>query len=297
MPTILDGNRTARELREQIASTREECGVTPGLATVLVGDNPASQSYVRGKQRACEQAGFLTRDIRLPAETGHEELLTVISELNERDEIHGILVQQPLPEQINTEAIVAAVSPDKDVDGFHPGSLGSLMRGEPAFWPCTPFGIIRLLSLNGIATHGKRVVIVGRSLLVGKPLALLLLEKRPAGEPGGDATVTVCHSRTEDLESVTREADILVAAMGRAAAVTAGMVREGAVVVDVGINRVPDATRERGYRLVGDVDYDAVAPRCSAITPVPGGVGPMTVTMLLYNTLQAARGLRSGDPL
>lgn len=300
MPTIINGKDIAQSLREKIAAATAAARVTPGLATILVGGDPASQAYVGSKQRACESAGFHAEDVRLPEETGENELEEVIRSLNRRPDIHGILVQQPLPGHLNTEAVVGCVTPEKDVDGFHPANLGALMRGGRSFWPCTPFGIVRMLADSGIAVAGKSVVIAGRSLLVGKPLALLLLQKG-RGEPGagevGDATVTVCHSRTADLAHWTRQADILVAAMGRPGAITADMVREGAVVVDVGINRVDDSSRERGYRLVGDVAYDEVAQKAAAITPVPGGVGPMTVTMLLYNTLQSARGLRSQDPL
>ena len=300
MADIIDGNALSKSLREQIAETRHIAGVTPGLATILVGDDPASASYVRSKQRACERAGFYAEDVRLPEDITQAELEDVIRRMNAREEIHGVLVQQPLPTHINTEAVVAAVDPDKDVDGFHPVNLGRLMRGDRGFLPCTPFGIARLLSSAGISVSGKNVVIVGRSLLVGKPLALLLLAKvGPGGrlQETGDATVTVCHSRTRDLSSVTLGADILVCAMGRPEFVGADMVRSGATVVDVGINRVEDLTRPRGYRLVGDVMYDEVSEKAGAITPVPGGVGPMTVTMLLYNTLQSARNLYSQDPL
>lgn len=303
MSRSIDGKGIASQLRERIAQATAASGLTPGLATVLVGDNPASLSYVRSKQRACEQSGFYAEDIRLPATISQGELENTIQELNERDDIHGVLVQQPLPDHLDTEAVVSRVVPRKDVDGFHPANLGALLRGAPAFWPCTPFGILELLAASDVAVAGTHVVIVGRSLLVGKPLAVLLLRKaaREAGNTGigavSDATVTVCHSRTRDLSEVTRQADILVAAMGRAESVSANMVKEGAIVIDVGINRVEDSTRERGYRLVGDVAYDEVSRKAEAITPVPGGVGPMTVAMLLYNTLQSARDRRSEDPL
>lgn len=299
MAIILDGIALSKSLREQIADVARGAGVKPGLATILVGGDPASQSYVRSKKRACERAGFLAEDIRLPEETTQAELESVIQGLNAREEIHGVLVQQPLPAHVNTEVVVASVDPDKDVDGFHPVNLGRLMRGDRGFLPCTPFGITRLLSSGGISISGKNVVIVGRSLLVGKPLALMLLAKGKEGDAPGttDATVTVCHSRTRDLPSITLGADIVVCAIGRPAFLKAGMVRDGASVIDVGINRVDDATRDRGYRLVGDVAYDEVAEKAGAITPVPGGVGPMTVTMLLYNTLQSARKLYSQDPL
>lgn len=303
MANIIDGKEIASQLRERIAHATAVSGLTPGLATVLVGENPASLSYVRSKQRACERSGFHAEDVRLPASIGQAELEKQITELNSRDDIHGILVQQPLPDHLDTEAIVSHVTPAKDVDGFHPDNLGALMRGAPSFWPCTPFGIVQMLAAASVGVSGQHVVIVGRSLLVGKPLALLLLRKasaesgRAALTGACDATVTVCHSRSRDLSEVARQADILVAAMGRPEFVTADMVKEGAVVIDVGMNRVEDATRERGYRLTGDVAYEEVREKAAAITPVPGGVGPMTVTMLLYNTLQSARGLRSEDPL
>ncbi|MEE8441187.1 MAG: bifunctional methylenetetrahydrofolate dehydrogenase/methenyltetrahydrofolate cyclohydrolase FolD [Spirochaetia bacterium] len=300
MASILDGSALSKTLREQIADARQRAGVTPGLATILVGDDPASHSYVRSKQRACERAGFLAEDVRLPDGTTQAELETVIQGLNAREDIHGVLVQQPLPEHINTEAVVASVDPDKDVDGFHPVNLGRLIRGDRGFLPCTPFGITWLLSAADLSVSGKNVVIVGRSLLVGKPLALLLLAKVQEGDglrETGDATVTVCHSRTRDLSAVTLGADILVCAIGRPEFIRAEMVRDGATVIDVGINRVDDATKPRGYRLVGDVMYDEVSEKAGAITPVPGGVGPMTVTMLLYNTLQSSRNLYSQDSL
>lgn len=293
---ILDGREISQKLRGEIATAAASAtkdGITPGLATVLVGDHPASLSYIRSKQRACADLGIYAEDVRLPADIGQAELIEELGKLNARSDIHGILVQQPLPPQISEPAVVSAIVPEKDVDGFHPVNLGRLVRGEPCFVPCTPLGIVKMLSEAGVATAGRRVVVVGRSLLVGKPVAALLLQKAETG----NATVTVCHSATQDLASVTAQADILIAAIGRPRFITGAMVREGAVVIDVGINRIDDASRKRGYRLVGDVDYEAVAPRSSLITPVPGGVGPMTVTMLLYNTVQAARGLSSYDPL
>ncbi len=293
---ILDGKVISQKLRGEIgeaaaASSRD--GTIPGLATVLVGEHPASLSYIRSKQRACTELGIHAEDVRLPADIGQAELIAEIERLNARSDIHGILVQQPLPPQISEPAVVSAILPQKDVDGFHPVNLGRLVRGEPCLVPCTPLGIVKMLQEAGVATSGKRVVVVGRSLLVGKPVAALLLQKAETG----NATVTVCHSATQDLAAVTAQADILIAAIGRPRFITGAMVREGTVVIDVGINRIDDASRKRGYRLVGDVDYDAVAPRASLITPVPGGVGPMTVTMLLYNTVQAACGLSSYDPL
>ncbi|MFW5689856.1 MAG: bifunctional methylenetetrahydrofolate dehydrogenase/methenyltetrahydrofolate cyclohydrolase FolD [Spirochaetota bacterium] len=296
MNTILDGKTISEALRQRIgdaAARAAEAGVRPGLATVLVGEHPASLSYIRGKQRACTELGIHAVDVRLATDITEDELISEIDRLNRRDEIHGILVQQPLPPHIDESAVVAAISPEKDVDGFHPVNLGRLMRGEPSFVPCTPYGIVKMLEAADVNPAGAEVVIVGRSLLVGKPLASLLMQKGPSA----NATVTVCHSATRDLAGITRRADILVAAMGQPRFITESMVREGAVVIDVGINRVDDPGRKRGYRLVGDVDYDQVAPRASLITPVPGGVGPMTVTMLLYNTVQSARGLRSQDPL
>ncbi|MFW5848346.1 MAG: bifunctional methylenetetrahydrofolate dehydrogenase/methenyltetrahydrofolate cyclohydrolase FolD [Spirochaetota bacterium] len=293
---ILDGRAISQELRNRIAeaaAAAARAGTRPGLATVLLGEHPASLSYIRGKQRACVELGIHAEDVRLPAETEEAEVIDRIVELNARPDIHGILVQQPLPPGFSEERIVAAINPSKDVDGFHPVNLGRLVRDVAGLVPCTPLGIVKMLEHAGVKTSGKRVAIVGRSLLVGKPLASLLMSKAETG----NATVTVCHSRTPDLRDVTSGAEILVAAIGRPRFITAEMVRDGAVVIDVGINRVDDASRKRGYRLVGDVDYDAVAPKASLITPVPGGVGPMTVTMLLYNTVQAARGLTSYDPL
>ena len=293
---ILDGKQIASDLRAQIAETAAQVagqGIVPGLATVLVGENPASMSYIKSKQNACHDAGFLAEDVRLPCTIAEEELIETIQGLNDRKDIHGILVQLPLPTGMDEQKVIAAISPAKDVDGFHPSNLGLLLRGQGCFVPCTPFGVVKMLEVAGIATPGKEVVIVGRSLLVGKPLAALLMQK----SSHANATVTVCHSATRDLGERTSKAEILVAAIGRPQFVTADMVADGAVVIDVGINRIDDASRKRGYRLVGDVAYDEVAEKASAITPVPGGVGPMTVTMLMYNTLQSARGLRSQDPL
>jgi len=300
MATILNGKEISAELRGRIAATVESVGIQPGLATVLVGENPASVSYVTSKKQACENAGFKAVDVRLPADITQEALEKELEELNRRSDINGILVQQPLPDHLDTERAVSLVVPEKDVDGFHPVNLGRLMRGLKCFVPCTPFGVVWMLSTAGISTSGKNVVIVGRSLLVGKPLALLLMAKTTDQDKvfrSGNATVTVCHSRTANLEEVTRSADIVVAAMGTPEFIKGSMVGDGAVVIDVGINRVPDASKKSGHRIVGDVAYDEVEPIASAITPVPRGVGPMTVTMLLYNTLQSARGLYSQDPL
>jgi len=289
MAKILDGNATAKVIRAEVAEgvrqLQDEYGVTPGLAAVLVGDDPASAVYVRNKGRACERAGIMSQTFQLPQETTQEELLKLIDELNNDARFHGILVQLPLPKQINEQEILFRVSPDKDVDGLHPVNMGRLVAGEAHFLPCTPHGIQQLLIRNGYSPERKRVVVCGRSQIVGKPLVALLMQKKP----GANATVTVCHTGTQDLPSVTRQADILVAAMGSPQAITADMVREGAVVVDVGVNRVDDPSRERGYRLVGDVDFEAVSEKAEAISPVPGGVGPMTISMLLVNTLTSAR--------
>jgi methylenetetrahydrofolate dehydrogenase (NADP+)/methenyltetrahydrofolate cyclohydrolase len=295
-PRILDGKALAGDLRERIKSavrTMSAEGLVPGLATVLVGNNPASVSYVRSKHRTSEEVGIRTIDVTLPEECSAEQLSDAVAELNERSDVHGILIQQPLPAHLDAEVHVAAVAPAKDVDGFHPENLGRLMRGRRCMVPCTPLGVVHMLAAGGISTRGANVVIVGRSMLVGKPLASLLMQKNDTG----NATVTVCHSATRDLPEHTRNADIVVAAIGVPGYVTADMVQEGAVVIDVGINRVDDSSRRRGYRIVGDVDYENVAPKTSAITPVPGGVGPMTVVMLMYNTVQAARGAYSQDPL
>jgi methylenetetrahydrofolate dehydrogenase (NADP+)/methenyltetrahydrofolate cyclohydrolase len=290
---IIDGKAIAAAIREEIRTEVEElsrAGVVPGLATVLVGDNPASATYVRAKQRACEKAGIASRDIRLPESVSEAELLETVAGLNADEAVDGILVQLPLPRQIDDRRVIMSINPDKDVDGFHPVNLGRLLAGEDAFFPCTPYGILVMLERSGIDVEGRHVVVVGRSNIVGKPLAALLMQKRG----GANATVTVCHSRTADLAAHTRRADILVVAAGRRGMITADMVGEGAVVVDVGINRVDDPAAKRGYRLVGDVDFDAAAVRASRITPVPGGVGPMTIAMLLSNTVRAARERADG---
>ena len=286
---ILDGNKVAQEMRaemaEEIRALKEEHGITPGLAVVLVGDDPASQVYVRNKGRACEQVGIRSDTYRFPADYPEEELLGLISKLNDDPEVHGILVQLPLPKHIDEEKVLYTIDPDKDVDGFHPVNVGKLMIGKPGFLPCTPHGIQQLLLRSGIEIEGKHVVVVGRSNIVGKPVAMILVQK----QKGANATVTICHTGTKDLGYHTRQADILIVAAGRPKTVTADMVKEGAVVVDVGVNRVEDPSSKRGYRLVGDVDFDSVKEKASAITPVPGGVGPMTITMLLRNTIDAAK--------
>jgi methylenetetrahydrofolate dehydrogenase (NADP+)/methenyltetrahydrofolate cyclohydrolase len=304
MTTLLDGKATAAAIRAETAAAVRALvsagGRPPGLAAVLVGENPASEVYVGSKVRGCAEVGMESRTIRLPAETSEEELLALVDDLNRDDAIDGILVQLPLPPQIAEKKVVERISPDKDVDGFHPVSVGRLWLDEPGFAPATPSGILELLKRSGIPLAGRRAVVVGRSSIVGKPMAGLLLRE--------NCTVTVCHSRTADLAAVTREADLLVAAIGRPAFLGAEHVREGAVVIDVGINRIQDRAEverlfpgdearlaqfeTRGSTLVGDVDFTRVAPRASAITPVPGGVGPLTVAMVLVNTLNAARGRR-----
>lgn len=280
--TLLDGKAIAQEIRAEVAQQTTEFsarfGRTPCLAAVLVGDNPASQVYVRNKQKACGDAGMLSQLHRLGAEATQEELLALIERLNQDSSVHGILVQLPLPKQIDEAGVLAAVNPIKDVDAFHPENVGRIVQGRPRFLPCTPHGIQQLLLRSGIPIAGRHVVVVGRSDIVGKPMAIMLMRR---GQ-GGDATVTVCHSRTHDLPGVTRQADILIVAIGRPKFVTADMVKPGAVVIDVGINRT-----ESG--LVGDVDFEAVREVAGQITPVPGGVGPLTIAMLLHNTLLAAR--------
>lgn len=286
--TVIDGKQVAKqmraELKEEVSRLREQ-GVVPGLGVVLVGEDPASQSYVRAKERACEEAGIYSADHRLPADTPQEELLSLVERLNDDADIHGILVQLPLPDHMDEEAILEAIRPEKDVDGFHPMNVGRMVAGQPCFLPCTPHGVLQLLKNSGFETEGAHAVIVGRSNIVGKPLANLLMQKTEMG----NATVTVCHTRTRDVGAMTRQADLVIAAAGRPNTVTADMVKEGAAVIDVGVNRVDDATRKRGYRLVGDVDFENVKEKAGLITPVPGGVGPMTITMLLYNTVQSAR--------
>jgi len=278
------GSRIKAELAKEIEALKAR-GTVPGLAVILVGDNPASQSYVRSKNKDAHEIGIHSEQITLPATTSQKELLDLVERLNRDPKIHGILVQLPLPPQIEERKVINAISPDKDADGFHPVSLGRIMTGEPGFRPCTPFGIQKLLEYSGIETAGAHVVVLGRSNIVGKPIANMLMQK----EKGADATVTVCHSRSRDIPSITRQADILIAAIGRPEFVTADMVKDGVVVVDVGINRVEDPKAKKGYRMVGDVKFLDVAPKCRAITPVPGGVGPMTRTMLLWNTVQAAK--------
>ena len=286
---ILNGNELAAELRAEVAAGVAELvassGVTPGLAAVLVGDDPASAVYVRNKARAGAEAGIFSETFHLPAGVAQQDLLNLVDRLNGDDRFHGILVQLPLPDHLDETAVLERVDPRKDVDGLHPVNQGRMLQGRAAYLPCTPAGVQQALLRAGYDPAGQHTVIVGRSNIVGKPLAALLMQRAP----GGNATVTVCHTRTRNLADITRQADILIAAMGVPGAITADMVRAGAVVIDVGINRVDDASRRRGYRLVGDVDYDAVSGKAEAITPVPGGIGPMTIAMLLSNTLDAAR--------
>lgn len=289
MSKVIDGKAVSaavlEECRAEVAQLKAD-GITPGLAVVLVGEDPASKVYVGSKVRTCGDLGLHSRKIELSAETNQEELLKVVEELNADPAIHGILVQSPPPPHIDEEAVVRAIDPRKDVDGFHPENVAKLaLEDKSGFVPCTPAGCMRLLEEAGVETKGANAVVIGRSMIVGKPMALLLMAK------GSDATVTVAHSRSRDLPAICRGADIVIAAVGRPEMVTADWVRDGAVVIDVGINRVDDASKKRGYRLTGDVAYDEVAPKCSAITPVPGGVGPMTIAMLMKNTLKAARQL------
>ena len=289
MAKILDGRVTSQSIRDEVArgvvEMQQNHGVTPGLAAVLVGDDPASAVYVRNKGRACDEVGIHSQTFNMPPTTSQGELLELVDRLNGDPAFHGILVQLPLPGQINEGEALMTMRPEKDVDALHPVNAGKLARGDADYVPCTPGGVQQILLRNGYDPGGKHVVICGRSNIVGKPLAMLLMQK----QEGANATVTVCHTGTRNLPEMARRADILVAAMGRARAVTADMVREGAIVVDVGINRVADSTRKSGYRLEGDVDFEAVSEKAEAITPVPGGIGPMTIALLLVNTLAAAR--------
>lgn len=288
MARIIDGNKIAAAIRAELAREVEALakrGVTPGLAVVLVGEDPASQVYVRNKRRTCAELGIASFAHDLPAACTERRLLNLIARLNADPAVDGILVQVPLPPQVNESKVLHAIDPEKDVDGFHPMNAGKLLAGEPCFAPCTPRGCQEMLLRSGHDPAGKHVVVVGRSNIVGKPVAALLMQKAP----GGNATVTVCHSRTRKLASITKQADILIAAIGVPEFVKGRMVREGAVVIDVGVNRVPDKTRKSGYRLTGDVDFKAVSRKARAISPVPGGVGPMTITMLMRNTIDAAK--------
>lgn len=285
---IIDGKKIAGEIREELKNEvfkLKHRGVIPGLGVILVGEDPASKSYVTAKEKACEEIGLFSDDNRLSERTSQTELMAVIARMNRDPQINGILVQLPLPRHLNESDVLLAIDPAKDVDGFHPTNVGRMVVGEKAFLPCTPHGCIQLLLRSGVKIEGAHVVVVGRSNIVGKPLANLLMQKSPYG----NATVTICHTRTPDIGAFTRQADIVIAAAGKPNTVTADMIREGAVVIDVGVNRIPDPTKKAGFRLVGDVDYEAVRRKASMITPVPGGVGPMTITMLLYNTVESAK--------
>ena len=284
---LIDGKKLAAETRAQIAAgvaaLKAEKGVTPGLAVILVGDNPASVSYVTAKEKACTEAGMHSREIRLPASVAEADLLAEIARLNADPAIHGILVQLPLPKGFDEKKVIDAIAPEKDVDGFTPVNVGRMLIGEECFLPCTPHGIIKLIEVTGLDLAGKHAVVIGRSNIVGKPVAALLSRKSV------NATVTLCHTGTPDVGAFTRQADVVVVAAGRPNTLTGDMLKPGAVVIDVGVNRVPDATKPKGYRLCGDADFASCAAVASAITPVPGGVGPMTITMLLWNTLESAR--------
>ena len=292
---IIDGKELAKNLRAEIAAKtaqlKAEKGITPGLAVILVGENPASVSYVTAKEKACKEAGFYSRPIHLAATVGadsrppHEiedELLSTIASLNADPAIHGILVQLPLPKGVDEKKVIDAIAPEKDVDGFTPVNVGKMLIGERCFLPCTPHGIIKLIEFSGMDIKGKHAVVIGRSNIVGKPVAVLLSRKET------NATVTLCHTGTPDVGAFTRQADIVVVAAGRPGTVTGDMLKPGAVIIDVGVNRIPDATKPKGFRLVGDADFESCSKVASAITPVPGGVGPMTITMLLWNTLESA---------
>ena len=283
---IIDGKAIAQNVRKEVAEQVKELnakGISPCLAVILVGNNPASVSYVTGKQKALAEAGMTDKSVHLPEDTSEEELVELIERLNKDNTVNGILVQLPLPKHINEDRVITAITPEKDVDGFHPVNVGNLMIGRKAFLPCTPHGVIVLLEKMNIETSGKHYVIIGRSNIVGKPLAILMSSKKV------NSTVTICHTGTKDIESIVKQADIIVAAAGHPMTVTKQMVKPGAVVIDVGVNRIPDSTKKSGFRLTGDVDFEAVSEIASYITPVPGGVGPMTIAMLMVNTLEAAK--------
>jgi methylenetetrahydrofolate dehydrogenase (NADP+)/methenyltetrahydrofolate cyclohydrolase len=284
---LISGTKIAEEIREELkgkVANLKTKGITPGLVMVRVGEDPASVSYVTGKSKACEELGIYSETIVLPEQSSEKELLAKVDQLNKDPKFDGILVQLPLPKSINADRVLNAINPEKDVDGFHPVNVGKLLIGEPYFMPCTPHGVQQLLVRSGNSPEGKHVVICGRSNIVGKPLMAILVQK----QKGANATVTVVHTGTKNMAELVRQGDIVVAAMGSPKAVTADMVRDGAVVIDVGVNRVADATKKSGFRLVGDTDFDAIKEKAKAITPVPGGVGPMTVTMLMVNTVRAA---------
>ncbi len=284
---LIDGRQLAADLRAEIAAgvaeLKAERGVTPGLAVILVGENPASVSYVTAKEKACAEAGMLSREVRLPEATTEAELVALVKSLNEDPAIHGILVQLPVPKHIREKAVIDAIAPEKDVDGFTPVNVGRMMIGEPCFLPCTPHGIVKLIEFAGMDLKGRHAVVIGRSNIVGKPVAALLARRET------NATVTLCHTGTPDVGAFTRQADVVVVAAGRPGVLTGDMLKPGAVVIDVGVNRIPDPTKPKGFRLVGDADFECCSKVVGAITPVPGGVGPMTITMLLWNTLESAR--------
>ncbi len=284
---IIDGKQVAAQMREELkqeVARLQAQGVIPGLGVILVGADPASASYVAAKEKACAEAGIYSDDNRLPADISQDELIALVERMNRDPRIHGILVQLPLPKHIDEDAVIGAISPEKDVDGFTPANMGRLVIGQPCYMPCTPHGVVQLLARSGVTISGAHVVVVGRSNIVGKPVANMLLQKREHA----NATVTICHTGTRNMAEFTRQADILIVAAGRPGTITADMVKEGAAVIDVGVNRVADPTRKAGFRLVGDVDFDGVKAKASLITPVPGGVGPMTITMLMVNTVESA---------
>jgi len=285
---IIDGKKIAADIRNELKAEVEKLkakGIIVGLGVILVGQDPASVSYVTAKEKACGEIGIYSDDNRLPENTSEKQLLELISRMNKDPKINGILVQLPLPKHIDEQKILLAVDPAKDVDGFHPICVGKMVTGQKTFLPCTPNGVVQLLLRSGVKLEGAEVVIVGRSNIVGKPLANMLMQKSPAG----NATVTICHTRTKDIAAHTKRADIVIAAAGKPNTITADMIKDGAVVIDVGINRIADSTKKNGFRLVGDVDFEGVSKKASLITPVPGGVGPMTITMLLYNTVESAK--------
>lgn len=282
---IIDGKQVAADIRAEVAQKVVELkknGKNACLAVILVGENPASVSYVTGKQKALAEVGMQDRSVHLPENTTEEDLLKLIDQLNNDDTVHGILVQLPLPKHINEDKVIMAISPEKDVDGFHPVNVGNMMIGRPGFLPCTPHGIIVLLQRMGIETSGKHAVVIGRSNIVGKPVSVLLAQKSV------NCTVTLCHTGTKNLPEITKQADIVVVASGHPHTLTGDMIKEGAVVIDVGVNRIPDSSKKSGFRLVGDCDFDDLKEKASFITPVPGGVGPMTIAMLMVNTLESA---------
>ena len=283
---IIDGKQIAADVRQDVANKVSELkkkGIAPCLAVILVGENPASVSYVTGKQKALAEVGMVDRSVHLPENTSEDDLLNLIDELNRDNSVHGILVQLPLPKHINEDKVIMAIAPEKDVDGFHPVSVGNMMIGRPGFLPCTPHGIIVLLKKMGIETSGKHAVVIGRSNIVGKPVSILLARKDT------NCTVTMCHTGTKNMAEITKQADILVVASGHPHTLTKDMVKPGAVIIDVGVNRIPDSSKKSGFRLIGDCDFDDLVETASYITPVPGGVGPMTIAMLMYNTLESAQ--------